>query len=58
MQLPIQKRGYTSPSDHIFGGKKESLISMFEGSLEIIKPYKKNQRVKMTELGIKEKLCL
>tara|TARA_R100001129_G_scaffold54213_1_gene37251 strand:+ start:49 stop:888 length:840 start_codon:yes stop_codon:yes gene_type:complete len=42
------------PSDHIFGGKKESLISMFEGSLEIIKPYKKNQRVKMTELGIKE----
>ena len=28
---------------------------MFEGSLEIIKPYKKNQRVKMTELGIKEK---
>ena len=42
------------PSDHIFGGSKESLISMFEGALKSIKSYKKNQRVTMTELGIKE----
>jgi hypothetical protein len=42
------------PSDHIFGGKKESLISMFEGVLEMIKPYKKHQRVKMADLGVKE----
>ena len=42
------------PSDHILGGDKESLISMFEESLEIVSQYKKNQRVKMTDLGIKE----
>ena len=45
------------PSDHILGSTKESLIEMFETSKDLIKDFKHNQRIKMSDMGLEDSFC-
>ena len=40
------------PSDHMFGGSIETLMDMFSNSKKMIAGYKKNQNVKVEEIGL------
>jgi hypothetical protein len=50
----FRKRALFHPSDHVFGGKVETLIKMFDNSKKMISCYKKDETVDIERLGFKK----